>query len=428
MKKTFKSASILAVAALSATSMMAGIAGAAGKSPVDTQMANDLHLKANVDHQIITGGSSFDANLLTVAVQQFNSNNTKSTAPFAAYATSSSGTGRSSATGATSSTPTIGFSDFPLNQAGNSDTTSPDVVGNYVQVPAVLGGVGIIYNLGTSDATLTSLLAKYPLTLSGTILGKIFAADPGYTTWNNAAICALNPKLVETVTSGKKKTSVCALPDTTIKFVSRKAGSGTTYMFKDYLSKVDPADFPTSSNPNSAVFAGAAINTAGNSATIDGEVSATVGTIGYVEYGYGILDGNPMASIINASGVAVQPNAAGITAAATAGLAKIGTLAFDSLAHYSINNETGKTVYPISGFSYAIVKKNQTDSKDAIAIAKFLDFLVHAGGGSSAPTTFGQDFAVSQGYAPLPAAVQAQARTLIAQINVGGTSALSTTN
>lgn len=402
-------------------------ASATAKSMVDAQMANDLHLKTGVSASLVLGGSSFDKNLIQAGITQYNNDNSKlSVAPFAAYNSTSSGTGRSSVIAGTYN---VGFSDFPLNlssgtyvatSGSGNDTTTPS---DYTQIPVALGGVGIIYNLGTLGAAQQAVINKYGLTLNGSVLGQIFAGK--ITNWQNTTICALNPKLVAAVTVGKKKVMECALPDHAIYVQSRTAGSGTTFMFKDYLSKVDSTDFPS---PNSAVFSAASNAANSNSAALDASVAATVGAIGYVEFGYGVLNGNPMANIVNKSGVAVAPNAAGITAAAAAGLASIKTLSYTSVAGFSINNQTGKTVYPIAGFSYAIVKKAQTNEANAIAIAKFLDFLVHSGGATAASSTFGQDLSIGQGYAPLPAAISAQARTAIAAITYNGASVLKTTN
>jgi phosphate transport system substrate-binding protein len=440
MKKTIRglvgaaaaSATLLAVAALPV--------GATTTFKVDAIMANDLHVKTLPASPLTTGGSSFDANLIQAAINQYNVDNPKGTV-LNAYATSSSGTGRKSVLQGTAN---IGFSDFPLNQGGDCDLSGSPVAGastacttytatgsvsSYVVVPVTLGGVAIIYNLGTLSSTASKAFAKDGLILDGPTLGKIFAGK--ITSWNDPAIKALNP-----LTKND-------LPALSIKVVSRKDGSGTTFMFKDYLRKVDPTDYPTTagatadcttavSYPNSGHFCSATLDTAGTSAALDGQVSSEAGGIGYVEYGYALLNGNPTVSMKNASGKVVKITEAGILADATVGLTKIGVSHFNTntLADFSVNNELGATNYPIAGFSYGIVPKALpgTDAPTAIAIVKFLDYLTHEGGGKGPSTTFGQDLANNNGYVPLPASLQTIDRTLISAITFGGHKVLSATN
>jgi len=132
---------------------------------------------------------------------------------------------------------------------------------------------------------------------------------------------------------------------------------------------------------------------------------------------------------------------AGILAAATAGLKAItassnkvckplGGFSTANINCFSIENQVGPTVYPISLFSYAMVPAVQTDQKTAIVVVKFLDFLSHQGGGNGSKTsnTFGQDLADEYGYVPLPTSMQALARTLIEKIKYNGKTVLSATN
>lgn len=440
MKKTLRATIGAVAASASLLALVAVPAGATTSFKVDAIMANDLHVKTLPASPLVTGGSSFDANLIQAAINQYNVDNPRGTV-MASYATSKSGVGRSTVIKGTAN---IGFSDFPLNQGGDCDLSGSPVAGgatacssytgtgtvaDYVTLPVALGGVAIIFNLGSLSSKAAAAVKKDGLILNGLTLGQIFAGK--ITTWNNSAIGKLNPKIKSD------------LPSTSIKVVSRTSGSGTTYMFKDYLRKVDPADFPTTAAatagcsaaaayPNSAAFCSASLNSASNSATLDSQVSTTAGAIGYVEYGYALLNGNQTVQMENASNKVVKISEAGILADATAGLAKIGASHFNtnSLADFSINNEIGATNYPIAGFSYGIAQKAipGSDSATAVAEVKFLDYLTHQGGGKSASTTFGQDLANNNGYVPLPLSLQGIARTLISGMTFGGHKVLSATN
>jgi phosphate transport system substrate-binding protein len=414
MKKTLRGT---AGAALVSVSLLAAALPVGASFKIDTIMKNDLNIKALPSSSLNMGGSSFDAPLVQAAETQWNTATGK--APFSSYNTTKSGTGRANAI---SGSYNIGFSDFPLNIAGpdvgpgSSDTS--ETTANYVQVPVALGGVAIIFHFGTGiSGTTGALLKKYPLTVNGLTLGKIFNGK--ITNWDDPAIAKTNPHLV---VKGKD-----LLPNLPIAVLSRTSGSGTTFMFQDYLNRVDAADFPTAS---SAAFTHAAATFA-NSGLLDAGVHSTLGAIGYVEYGYALANNSLTMNLINKSGKNVALTGAGVLAAATAGLLNIkahGGFNTTSINNFSINNSTGATVYPIAGFSYAIVKKVQSDKNTAIAVVKFLDYLSHQGGGTATSNTFGQDLADANGYVALPLTLQTIARTLISGVTFGGTHVLSATN
>jgi phosphate transport system substrate-binding protein len=286
-------------------------------------------------------------------------------------------------------------------------------------VPIDLGGVAIIYHFGSGvSGTLAGILRKYPLTLNGSTLGKIFAGK--VTNWDSKAIAATNP---HAVVKGKD-----LLPNLPIVVTSRTSGSGTTFIYKDYLSQVDHADF---ASPDANAFAAAGSATFANSGLLAAAVQSTTGAIGYVEYGYAVANGTPTISLVNKSGKDVALTEAGIVQAATAGLKYIdqhGGFNTNSLTHFEINNEVGASVYPIAGFSYAIMYRNQTNRTNAIAEVKFLDFLSHQGGGKTTATRFGQDLADANGYAPMPVTVQAVARAILLGVKVGGKVVLNSTD
>jgi phosphate transport system substrate-binding protein len=440
MKKVFRTSGVAVAASLALVAV--GVTPAFAKASTEAQILNNaLQLKTAASPAITTGGSSFDANLVQAALTQYQSLSANNKSSFSAYASTKSGTGRA---GAISGALNIGFSDFPLNFAG-TDTTSPQ---NYVQVPVALGGVAIIYNINfpsnvtTTDANHTSftatttdgcaaILAKYPLILDGATLGKIFAGK--ITSWNNATIKALNSKLVfkEKVAGDNGKTgSKLAQKNTSttvncldiatqpsIAVESRTSGSGTTFMFQDYLSKVDNTDFPA---PTSNAFAAAATTFSGSS-TLAPAVGNTDGSIGYVEYGYALTAGLPVARLVNASGDVVSLSAKSVLADASAGIAAINAGSGFSLAYtngstagFSITNAVGAANYPIAGFSYAITPVAQPNATTAIAVAKFLLFLTQQSNGSDTNHTWGQNLAGPNGYVPMPKSLQAIAYNLIA--------------
>jgi phosphate transport system substrate-binding protein len=421
MKKNLRGSIGMAVAVLglSASAVVPALAATAPTYTIDSIMANDLTIRtANAPTADITmGGSSFVSNLLTPALAHFKAINTEKSV--AAYdGTQGSTNGRKKVTGAATPALNVGFSDFPLENSG-SDTFTYSVgsglASNFAQLPVALGGVAITYNVpALNSSALQKLLAKNPLTLTGAQVGKIFAQK--ITKWNDASICDTNKTLFQTVKINKKNVKQCALPNETIHVVSRTAGSGTTYMFKDYLSKVDATDFASA---DSAVFAkttGIDIPTVSNSAAMATQIDALDNSIGYVEYGFAaVTPGVNVAAIVNASGAAVLPNATTVAAAAAA---KTG-FAMDTLAHRSLNNLTGKTVYPITGYSYAILLKEQSNRNNGITAVKVLDYLTHQGGAGTAGRTFtktgtfGQDYAAVTGYVALPTTVQTLARNIL---------------
>jgi phosphate transport system substrate-binding protein len=404
-----------AAAGLLASTVLAG----AATFTIDPIMKNDLKLKTQPSPQLVMGGSSFDAPIVQDAETHWNSDNGKTA--FSTYNSTKSGTGRANVI---SGAYNIGFSDFPMNIAGNKDvgpgSPNPKLsTANFVQIPVALGGVAIIYHLGAGvSGQEAALIQKYGLTLNGPVLGQIFAGK--ITNWDSAAIGNLNKKLW---ISGKD-----ALPNLTIQVASRTSGSGTTFMFQDYLSLVDKKDFPA---PTAAAFT-AAFSTFANSAALDAGVHATNGAIGYVEYGYAIANKSATANLVNASGAVVKLSGAGIVSAAKIGLGLIlkskGGFNTTKLAGFEVNNEKGAGVYPIAGFSFAIVYKAQTNLNAAIAEVKFLDFLSHQGGGGTAAKTFGQDLANADGYAPLPTQVQNLARKLLLQVTVNKKVVLNATD
>jgi phosphate transport system substrate-binding protein len=425
MKKNLRGSIGMAVAVLglSASAVVPALATTAPTYTIDSIMVNDLTIKAaNAPTADITiGGSSFVSNLVTPALAHYKAINTQKSV--AAYdGSAGSTTGRKKVTGNTSPNFNIGVSDFPLKDSASESFTyslGDGLASNYAQLPVALGGVAITYNVpDLNSSALQKLLAKTPFTLTGAQVGKIFAQK--ITKWNDPSICATNKTLLKTVKVGNKTSKVCALPNETIHVVSRTDGSGTTYMFKDYLSKVDPTNFPAAASTvfaKSTTTVGAIdIPTVSNSAAMATQIDALDNSIGYVEYGFAaVTPGINVAAIINKSGKAVMPNATTVAAAAAA---KTG-FSMDTLAGRSLNNLTGNTVYPITGYSYAILLKEQSNRNNGITAVKVLDYLTHQGGAGTAGRpfsragTFGQDYAAVTGYVALPKTIQTLSRNIL---------------
>ena len=312
----------------------------------------------------LTGsGSTFDAPFFSVAFVKYQQQHPAVTISYAAVGSSAGITAFSKRQ------VNFGASDVPMTAAEQAAATG----GPVTQVPIDLGGEGIAYHL--------SLPAGARLHLTGPVLAGIYLGQ--ITRWNDPAITALNPRLT--------------LPPATITVVHRSDGSGTTYIFSNYLSAVSPAWA-------AKVGAGKTLNwPAGQGADGNEGVAATVNTtpwsIGYIEqaYSFGLL--LPFAAIRNQAGTYVTPSAQTVAADAAQKPAITPT-------DFSIVNEPGADSYPISGYSWALVYTRQASQATGQALVTMLDWLTHAG----------QAYAAANGYVPLPAQIQQLARTMLQQI------------
>ena len=257
-------------------------------------------------------------------------------------------------------TVTFGASDMPLEP---KDLTASGLV----QFPTVVGGDVPVVNLdgiGANDLTLDGP------TLADIFLGKI-------TKWDDPAIKKLNPN--------------AKLPSNAIVVVHRSDGSGTTFIFTDYLSKVSP-EWKDKVGASTAVEWPAGIGAKGNEGVAN-NVAQTKGAIGYVEYAYALE--NKMASVkmINKDGQAIAPSAKAFqAAAASADWAK-------SDQYYVIlTNEPGPDTWPIAGATFILMYKQPVDPAASADALKFFDWAY----------TNGSQAAESLDYVPLPASVIAQ--------------------
>jgi phosphate transport system substrate-binding protein len=390
-----------------------------------------------------TGGSSFDEPFFNAAIPVYMSAAAKvsgaANAPqsIALYSPTGSTAGKK---GVVAGTYAVGASDVPMGTTVNgvnldasilTGTSAATKLTSYVQVPVVLGGEGLMYNL----PSLKSKFSKDTVVLNSVLLADIY--DGTVTKWNNPAICKLNPNIA-TVKKNKKHrvvSSRCALPNIPIVPVYRADGSGTTYIFMDYLNQTQGANFKTSAGaevyPSTTFNQGQVPSNAlggQKNAGVAADVQQTVGAIGYVEYSYILLQHTlPSALIVNAKG---QHEAVNPTSIASDAAAFAATPPSESngavVSNFSIVNGKNKGDYPIAGYSWAIVREDwnglgtvggaTASLNSEQLVAKFLDWCVQSGANG------GQTVAKEQGYVPLPSYVSAVAEHQISLMTYNGTS------
>ena len=253
----------------------------------------------------------------------------------------------------------FGASDGPM-----TDAQLQSAPGAILHFPTVLGGVVPVYNVtGVTQ----------PLRFNGAVLADIYLGK--ITKWNDAAIAALNP--------GVK------LPTDDIAVVHRSDGSGTTYIWCDFLSKVS-LDFKTKVGVATSVNWPAGVGAKGNEG-VSGLVRQTPGAIGYVELIYALQNKMSYGSVQNKAGQFVTASLDSVTAAAT------GAPIPDDF-RVSITNADGPTAYPIASFTWLLLYEHPKDAARGKAMVDFLKWAL----------TDGQKFAPSLGYAPLPQPVVAK--------------------
>ena len=254
-----------------------------------------------------------------------------------------------------------GTVDFGASDGPMSDESLAKAPGKILHVPTVAGAVAITYNLpGVNSMKLDGS------TLADIYLGKI-------TKWNDPAIAKLN--------GGEK------LPATPIAVAHRADGSGTSYIFTDYLSSVSP-EWKSKVGAQTTVKWPAGIGGKGNDG-VAGLVKQANGAIGYVELIYAIQIKLPTAELKNAEGAFVKPSLEGITAA-------MQTATIPDDFRFSMVNAPGKDSYPISGATWLLVYQQQKDAAKGKALVSFLKWAL----------TDGEKEVTTLDYAPLPDAVQ----------------------
>src|SRR6266478_7564089 len=251
--------------------------------------------------------------------------------------------------------------DFGASDGPMSDDNLAKAPGKILHIPTVAGAVVITYNIPGNPAV------KFDGdTIAGIFLGQIKK-------WNDSKLTALNP--------GVK------LPDQDIVVVHRSDGSGTTFIFTDYLSKIS-SDWKSKAGNNTSVNWPTGIGGKGNEG-VSGQVKQTPGAIGYVELIYAIQNKMPYAQVKNSAGKFVKATIDSVTAA-------LATANIPDDFRFSMTNAPGKEAYPIAGATWLLVYQQQKDPAKGKKLVEFLKWSM----------TKGEGMAKDLQYAPLPDNVQ----------------------
>ena len=272
----------------------------------------------------------------------------------------------------------FGASDAPMN-----DEQLGKAKGRLLHIPTTLGAVVLTYNLPgyKGDLKLTSDV------VAGIFLGEIKK-------WNDPKIAALNKG--------------AHLPETDIAVAHRSDGSGTTFVFVDYLSKVSPA-WKQKVGASTSVNWPVGLGGKGNEG-VTGLVKQTPGAIGYVELIYALQNKLPVAALKNRAGQYITAAPKAISAAAAAASAHM-----PEDMRVSITDADGAESYPISSFTYILLYDEQQDAGKGKTLVEFLWWAIHDG----------QKFCDSLGYATLPMPVVKKVEGMLKSVKAGGKSILA---
>jgi len=268
----------------------------------------------------------------------------------------------------TKGTVDFGASDMPM-----TDAQIKDVPVKPLHFPTVMGAVVLSYNI----PGVTASLKLTPEAIAGIFLGDI-------KTWNDPKIASSNP--------GVK------LPANEIEVVHRSDGSGTSFVFTDYLSKIS-STWKAKVGANTSVQWPVGLGGKGNDG-VEGLVKQTPNSIGYVELIYAVQNKMAFADVKNASGKFVKPSFESVSAAAA------NSKEMPDDFRVSITNAPGDASYPISTFTWLLIPSQIQDAARKKAITGFLAWML----------TAGQKDAQGLSYAPLPKAVVAKVQKQIALI------------
>jgi phosphate transport system substrate-binding protein len=269
---------------------------------------------------------------------------------------------------------TEGTVDFGASDIIMTDEQIAQAKIKVMAIPAVLGAVVPVYNIPGINRDLN---------FSGDVIADIYLGKIGK--WNDPRIAKDNPGT--------------SLPDKAILPVYRSDGSGTTFIFTDFLSKVS-SDWSSKVGKNSSVKWPTGIGQKGNEG-VAGMVRQAPYSLGYVELIYAVQNKMAYGAVRNASGKFLKATTGGVTAAAAAA-------AKSMPADYrvSITNAPGAESYPISSFTWLLIPVHSTDPAKAKALSDFLGWMLDHGEGEAAAMT----------YAPLPKPVQDMVRKSIANV------------
>lgn len=268
---------------------------------------------------------------------------------------------------------TAGTVDFGASDMPMTDKQLGDAKAKILNIPTVLGADVPAYNI----PGVTGEVKFTPDALAGIFLGKI-------SRWNDKALTSANPDI--------------NFPDKEIIVVHRSDGSGTTFIWTDYLSKVSP-DWKTSVGADTSVKWPVGMGAKGNEG-VSGLIRQMSGSIGYVELIYAIQNKIPFGSVRNSAGNFVKASLESVTAAA----ASAPKMPADF--RVSITNAPGKEAYPVASFTWLLIPAQAKDANKGKILREFLDWMVNDG----------QQMTTSLAYAPLPQNVAAKVKETIKQV------------
>jgi phosphate transport system substrate-binding protein len=251
--------------------------------------------------------------------------------------------------------------DFGASDGPMSDDNLAKAPGKLLHIPTVAGADVVAYNLPGNP-----VLKLDPDAIAGVFLGQIKK-------WNDPKIAALNPGI--------------KLPDQDIVVVHRSDGSGTTYIWTDYLSKIS-SEWKQKVGTNTSVNWPIGLGGKGNEG-VAGQIKQTPGALGYVELIYAVQNKMPYADVKNASGEFMKASLESITAA-------MATAQIPDDFRFSMTNAPGKDAYPIAGATWLLVYEQQKDPMKGKKLVEFLKWAMKDG----------EKMARDLQYAPLPEKVQ----------------------
>jgi phosphate transport system substrate-binding protein len=268
---------------------------------------------------------------------------------------------------------TAGTVDFGASDMPMTDKQLQEAKTKILNIPTVLGAVVPAYNIpGVSGEVKFT-----PEALAGIFLGKI-------SKWNDKAITSPNPEV--------------NFPDKEIIVVHRSDGSGTTFIWTDYLSKVSP-EWKSQVGSDTSVKWPIGLGQKGNEG-VAGSIRQLSGAIGYVELIYAVQNNIPYGSLRNSSGAFLKASLESVTAAAAS------SPKMPDDFRVSITNAPGKDAYPISSFTWLLMPAQSKDPAKGKILADFLNWMV----------ADGQTMTAALSYAPLPENVAAKVKEAIKQI------------
>jgi phosphate transport system substrate-binding protein len=268
----------------------------------------------------------------------------------------------------TAGTVDFGASDMPMTDKQLQDTKT-----KILNLPTVLGAVVPAYNI----PGVTGEVKFTPDILAGIFLGRIGK-------WNDKAITAVNPGV--------------NFPDKDIIVVHRSDGSGTSFIWTDYLSKVS-SDWKSQVGSDTSVKWPMGMGGKGNEG-VSGMIRQLPGSIGYIELIYALQNNIPYGSVRNSSGAFVKASLASVTAAAAS------SPKMPADFRVSITNSPGKDAYPISSFTWLLIPAQSKNPANGKILADFLSWML----------TEGQTMTSALSYAPLPENVVAKVKETIKQV------------